>query len=236
MRDYPRAEGKVQLLIAEDAGYGYEENITAHNALGYGGGFNISSYDTASSTTPDGVQQGFGQAAVQVAGAGPPMIDMIPPFRQNSFTHMATAEDQSHMLQHYYDGTISFDLNEKSTSSAVASASATSSTLQASLVPDNVWYADAGASAIEQFHVRPSNNSLISPSAIQSVPQVPSGLVATHSFPTDNGQLDSEGDLYIIPYAPAAAAPKRQKRKRSLDDELAVTQVRCIRSWTLHYG
>lgn len=98
----------------------------------------------------------------------------------------------------------------------------------------NMWQADAGASTYEQSHVRPSNDSLLSKSAMQSAPKISTELVVTHPFlPKRGGQIDVEKCYCIIPCDPDAAAPKGQKRKRGPDDQLAATKVCWIWSLTL---
>jgi hypothetical protein len=182
-------------------------------------------YETAASTFSEGVPRIIDQALAHDAMVLQMTFDTISPC-QSGLATLSTTRSQSRLVLCDHNIALTVGLKEKPTSPVLATTSTATHCLRASLMQHNMWHADAGASTYEQSHVSPSNNSLLSPSAMQSAPKNSTGLVVTHPFlPKRGGQIDLERGHCIIPYDPDAAAPKGQKRKRGPDDQLAATKV-----------
>jgi hypothetical protein len=182
---------------------------------------------------PEGVPRIIDQAPGQDARILQMTFDTISPC-QSGLATLSTTRSQSHPVLFDHNMALTVGLEEKFTSPVLATTSMTSHCLRASIMKHNMWHADTGPSTYEQSHVRPSNDSPRSPSAMQSTPQNSTGLADTHHIlPKRCGQIDLERDHCIIPYDPDTAAPKKQKRKRGPDDRLAATKVCWIRSLTL---
>jgi hypothetical protein len=210
----------------------YEDNVTSQSSLTFDReDCNYSVCETAASTFSKGVPWVIDQAPGQDTTVLPMTFDTISPC-QSGLATLSTTRSQSRLLLFDHNMALTVGLEEKPTSPVLATTSTASHCLRASIMQHNMWHADTGTSTYEQSHVRPSNDSLLSPSEMQSASKNSTGLAVTHPFlPKRGGQIDLERSHCIIPYDPDAAAPKGQRRKRGLDDQLAATRVCWI--WSL---